>query len=136
MGVEHYLLTAVLRGVLAQRLVRRLCVQCRREGAASAEVVARFGLERLTTRRPVTLWHPVGCPHCRQTGYRGRLAVAEYLQPNDAIERLIFAGAEHLEIERAALAGGMVPMLEAGLNAALEGLTTIEELDRSIRAEG
>jgi general secretion pathway protein E len=136
MGVEHYLLTAVLRGVLAQRLVRRLCLHCRREDAASAEVVARFGLERLTVRRPVTLWHPVGCPHCRQTGYRGRLAVAEYLQPNDAIERLIFAGAEHIEIERAAVAGGMVPMLEAGLNAALEGLTTIEELDRSIRAEG
>ena len=136
MGVEHYLLTAVLRGVLAQRLVRRLCLQCRREEAASAEVVARFGLERLTARRPVTLWHPVGCQHCRQTGYRGRLAVAEYLQPNDAIERLIFAGAEHVEIERAAVAGGMVPMLEAGLNAALEGLTTIEELDRSIRAEG
>jgi len=136
MGVEHYLLTAVLRGVLAQRLVRRLCLQCRREDAASAEVVARFGLERLTARRPVTLWHPVGCPRCRQTGYRGRLAVAEYLQPNDAIERLIFAGAEHIEIERAAVAGGMVPMLEAGLNAALEGLTTIEELDRSIRAEG
>ena len=136
MGVEHYLLTAVLRGVLAQRLVRRLCLQCRREEAASAEVVTRFGLDRLTARRPITLWHPVGCPHCRQTGYRGRLAVAEYLQPNEAIERQIFAGAEHLDIERAAVVGGMVPMLEAGLNAALEGLTTIEELDRSIRAEG
>jgi general secretion pathway protein E len=136
MGVEHYLLTAVLRGVLAQRLVRRLCLQCRREEAASAEVIDRFGMDRLTARRPITLWHPVGCPHCRQTGYRGRLAVAEFLHPNDAIERLIFAGAEHVEIERAAIAGGMVPMFQAGLNAALDGLTTLEELDRSIRAEG
>ena len=136
MGVEHYLLTAVLRGVLAQRLVRRLCVQCRRQEVVSREVVERFGMDRLTSRRPITLWHPAGCPHCRQTGYRGRLAVAEYLHPNDAIERLIFAGAEHAEIERAAVAGGMVPMFEAGLNAALDGLTTLEELERSIRAEG
>ncbi len=135
MGVEHYLLTAVLRGVLAQRLVRRLCLRCRREEAVLPAVVEKFELDRLTPRRPITLWHPVGCAQCRQTGYRGRLAVAEFLQPSEAIERLIFAGAEHIEIERAAVAAGMVPIFRAGLEAALEGLTTLEELDRSIRAE-
>ncbi len=120
MGLEDYLLTAVLRGILAQRLVRRLCLQCRREEPAPPELVARFGLDRRVTGRP-TLWHPVGCAHCRNTGYRGRLAIAEFLEPNGAIERLIFSRAEHTEIERAAVASGMVTMFEAGLDAALAG---------------
>src|SRR5689334_20633547 len=71
MGVEDYLLTAVLRGVLAQRLVRRLCVACRREAEAPLELARRFGLPQ-----GARLFHPVGCPECRQTGYRGRTAIA------------------------------------------------------------
>ena len=136
MGLEDYLLTAVLRGVLAQRLVRRLCPQCRREEAAPPELVERFRLDMLTGRRPITLFHPVGCPHCRGTGYRGRVAVAEFLRPTHAVEKLIFAGAADADIERAAVADGMSTMFEAGLVAALDGTTTIEELARSIRAEG
>ena len=135
-GVEDYLLTAVLRGVLAQRLVRRLCLQCRVEAPAAPELVARFGLDRQTERRPITLWHPVGCPHCRQTGFRGRQAITEFLVPDKAVERLIFSRADQSEIERAAVAGGMVTMFQAGLTAALAGETTIEEVVRSIRAEG
>ncbi len=61
MGLEDYLITAVLRGVLAQRLVRRLCLACRREAPAPAAVVERFGLDRMT-EGAITLWHPVGCP--------------------------------------------------------------------------
>ena len=135
MGLEDYLMTAVLRGVLAQRLVRRLCTHCRRPAEAPAPLVERFGLDTRTTTRPITLWHPVGCQHCRNTGYRGRLAIAEFLQPNAAIERLIFARADHTEIEREAIDGGMVPLFDAGLDAALAGLTTIEDVVRSIRAE-
>ena len=123
MGLEDYLLTAVLRGVLAQRLVRRLC---RAAGTKRAppELVARLragpprarvGRSRCGTRS--------AAPQCRDTGYRGRLAIAEFLRaerrPSSA---LIFAGAEHAEIERAAVAAGMVPMFDAGLQAALEGL--------------
>ncbi len=135
MGLEDYLLTAVLRGVLAQRLVRRLCPHCATEGEAAPELVRRFDLERRTDGRPVRLWHPVGCDKCRGTGYRGRQAIAEFLAPNADIERLIFARAEHTEIERAAVAAGMVTMFDAGLDAALAGTTTIEEVVRSIRAE-
>jgi general secretion pathway protein E len=134
MGLEDYLLTAVLRGVLAQRLVRRLCNDCKRESEAAPELVARFDLARRTERRPVTLWHPVGCPKCRQTGYKGRLAIAEFLHPSEAIERLIFAHADHADIERAAVAAGMPTMFDAGLQAALDGVTTVEEVMRSIRA--
>jgi len=135
MGLEDYLLTAVLRGVLAQRLVRRLCGSCKREADAPPALVERFGLDQRVGRRPITLWHPVGCPQCRDTGYHGRLAIAEFLTLDAGIERLIFARADHLEIERAAVAAGMVPIFDAGLDAALSGLTTLEDVVRSIRAE-
>jgi general secretion pathway protein E len=135
MGLEDYLLTAVLRGVLAQRLVRRLCDTCKREADAPAELITRFDLERRAPGTRLKLWHPVGCAHCRSTGYRGRQAIAEFLQPNADIEHLIFSKADQNEIERAAVAAGMVTMFNAGLDAALAGTTTIEEVVRSIRAE-
>ena len=134
MGLEDYLLTAVLRGILAQRLVRRLCQACRRPEPAPPELVARFRLDRAGDPAPI-LWHPVGCPHCRSTGYRGRLAIAEFLQPTPEIERLIFARADQATIERAAVDAGMVTMFDAGIDATLAGETTLEELTRSIRAE-
>ena len=139
MGLEDYLLTAVLRGVLAQRLVRRLCKQCRRSEPAPPDLVERFNLApraaRLGLPINVELWHPVGCPHCRQTGFAGRQAIAEYLVPDEELERLIFARADHTEIERAAVGNGMRTMFDAGLDAALIGDTTIEEVARSIRAD-
>ena len=134
MGLEDYLMAAVLRGVLAQRLVRRLCPACRREADAPPELVERFRLHERQAG-PIRLWHPVGCPQCRQTGYRGRQAIAEFLQPDATIERLIFARADQSEIERAAVLGGMVTMFDAGVDAALAGTTTLEEVVRSIRAE-
>ncbi len=135
MGLEDYLITAVLRGILAQRLVRRLCMACRRSGEAPAAIVERFGLDAAGHGRPIMLWHPIGCPSCRGTGFRGRQAIAEFLIPDQAVERLIFARADHNEIERAAIAGGMVPMFRAGIAAALAGTTTIEEVVRSIQAD-
>ncbi len=135
MGLEDYLMTAVLRGVLAQRLVRRLCFACRRPAPAPAELIARYSLDRRGVAGPAMLWHPVGCPQCRQTGYRGRQAIAEFLRPNDVIERLIFSRADHSEIERAAVADGMRTMFDAGLDAALTGDTTIQEVVRSIRSD-
>ncbi len=134
MGLEDYLMTAVLRGVLAQRLVRRLCPDCRRPAPPAAELVRRFRLDRRAAD-PVTLWHPVGCAACRQTGYRGRLAICEFLVPDEAVERLIFARADHAQVERAAVEAGMQTMFEAGIDAALAGTTTIEEVVRSIRVE-
>jgi general secretion pathway protein E len=135
MGLEDYLLTAVLRGVLAQRLVRRLCDACKRETDAPPELIARFDLRQRAPAGRLKLWHPVGCAQCRSTGYRGRQAIAEFLQPTPEIEHLIFSKADQNEIERAAVAAGMVTMFQAGLDAALAGTTTIEEVVRSIRAE-
>jgi general secretion pathway protein E len=135
MGVEDYLLTAVLRGVMAQRLVRRLCPECRHVEPAAPELVERFKLDLRTTTRPIMLSHAVGCPACRQTGYRGRAAISEFLEMGPEIERLIFSRADHGTIERAAVASGMEVMFDAGLAAALAGETTIEEVTRSIRAD-
>ena len=135
MGVEDYLLTAVLRGILAQRLVRRLCTNCRQEADAPAELIHRFDLDRRNGGQPVRIWHPAGCDQCRNTGFRGRQAIAEFLVPDAAIERLVFARADQMQVERAAVEGGMVPMFDAGLDAALAGVTTIEEVVRSIRSD-
>ena len=96
-------------------------------------MVRRFGLDR-RCEDPV-LWHATGCAKCRGTGFRGRQAIAEFLQPNAEIERLIFTRADSAEIERAAVAAGMVTMFDTGVAAALDGTTTIEEVVRSIRAE-
>jgi general secretion pathway protein E len=135
MAVEDYLLTAVLRGVLAQRLVRRLCTTCRQPVEPPAALVRRFDLDRRANGQKVTLYHPVGCPDCRQTGYRGRMAIAEFLELGPAIERLIFERADHASIERAAVTEGMEVMFDVGLTAALAGETTIEEVVRSVRAD-
>ena len=135
MGLEDYLITAVLRGVLAQRLVRRLCPHCRQSYTAPDELIEGFALDQRTDAWPIKLWRAVGCPQCRHTGYRGRQAIAEFLVPNEEIEHLIFARADHVAVERAAVAGGMITMFNAGLDAALAGATTIEEVVRSIRAE-
>jgi general secretion pathway protein E len=98
-------------------------------------MIRRFRLDERGDGGPVMLWHAVGCPRCRDTGYRGRQAIAEFLAPDPEIERLIFARADHVQIERAAVAAGMTTMFDAGLQAALAGTTTIEEVVRSIRAE-
>jgi general secretion pathway protein E len=135
MGVDDYQIAAVLRGVMAQRLVRRLCLTCRQPARAPPELVRRFNLDQDNPGQPVTMFHPVGCPECRGTGYWGRLAIAEFLEPDDTIERLIFSRAADTEIERAAIDAGMVPMFRAGIEAALAGETTIEEVGRSIEAD-
>ena len=96
MGVEDYLLTAVLRGIMAQRLVRRLCPDCRRAGTGAAGTGRTVSVWIAGhTARPIMLSHAVGCPACRQTGYRGRAAIAEFLELGPEIERLIFARADH-----------------------------------------
>ena len=82
------------------------------------------------------LYHPTGCSACRQTGYRGRAAIAECMEMTSELQRLIFDRADHARIEGAAISSGMKGMFDAGLDAALAGETTIEEVVRSVRTEG
>ena len=139
MGVEDYLLTATLKAVLAQRLVRRLCPKCKvaeaTPAALPAALIERRRLERLTQGAPIVLHRSVGCPECRGTGFRGRLAIGELLVPNAAIDQLIFGRADHAAIERAAIEDGMRPILDSGLLAIIEGETTLEEVLRSVHSD-
>jgi general secretion pathway protein E len=135
MGLEDYLMTATLKAVLAQRLVRRLCPVCKTPEPAPSALIERLGLERLAPAEAITLFHPKGCPACRGTGYSGRRAIAELLVPNRAIDRLIFEGADDAAIERVAVEQGMRPIFDNGLLAVIEGDTTIEEVVRCIRSE-
>ena len=135
MGLEDYLMTATLKAVLAQRLVRRLCHNCREPEAAPAPLRERFGLDRLAGNRPIMLYHPRGCPECRGTGFRGRRAIAELLIPTRATDRLILEGADNSAIERAAVEAGMRPIFDSGMLAVLDGDTTIEEVVRCIRTD-
>ena len=135
MGLEDYLMTATLKAVLAQRLVRRLCPMCKMPDPAPTALIERLGLERLAPTEAITLFHPRGCPECRGTGFRGRRAIAELLIPDRTIDKLIFDGADDITIERAAVEQGMRPIFDSGLAAVIEGDTTIEEVARCIRGE-
>jgi general secretion pathway protein E len=136
MGLEDYLLTATLNGIMAQRLVRRLCAECRRPVPAGAELIERFGLERFAPKGELTLYEPGGCPACRGTGYAGRVAVAELLAPDEEIRSLILTRADHGAIQNAASAAGMRTMYENGLAQVAAGTTSLAEILRSVRLEG
>ena len=129
MGLEDYLIAAVLRGVLAQRLVRRLCDSCKTPSAMPKDLQDRFGVHS------GHVWRAAGCPACRNTGYRGRQAIAEFLTPTPEIEKLLFARADQAEIERAAIAAGMKTMWQTGMEAVSRGETTVEEILRAVGAE-
>ena len=116
MGVEPFLLSSSLLGVLAQRLLRKLCPHCKLAGP------------NLPTE-----FHPVGCSECAQTGYSGRSGVFELLITDDAIRAQIHNRASEAEIRVAALAGGMTLMRDDGERLVLEGVTSREELLRVTR---
>ena len=129
MGVADYLLAAVLRGILAQRLVRRLCDACKQPIAVTADAKRRFGLET------DMIWRAAGCPSCRGTGYRGRQAIAEFLTVDAQIGRSIASRAGHAEIEAEAVASGMRTLLQTGMAAVTRGETTVEQILRAVQWE-
>lgn len=135
MGLEDYLLTATINGIMAQRLVRRLCMACRRPIHAPPELIDRFGLHRFGSADSMVLYEPGGCSACRNTGYVGRVAIAELLTPDDSIRQLILSRADHGAIQAAASAAGMQSMLENGLRQVVAGNTSLSEILRSIRFE-
>jgi general secretion pathway protein E len=130
MGVEDYLMTSTLNAIVAQRLVRCLCEDCRKPYAPLPELLAQLGLEG---RSEITFWHPGGCPKCNDTGYFGRVSINEVLVMSDPIRRQILHHAEATELQRAALATGMRPMFQDGIGKAAAGITTIEEVLRVTR---
>jgi general secretion pathway protein E len=130
MGVEDYLLTATINGILAQRLVRMLCTHCRQPYPALPEMVEQLRLNRFTDAQPVQLFKAIGCDHCGGVGYLGRMAIMEFLVMSDDIRRLLLKHADAGDIQRLAQQQGMDTMYEDGLRKAVAGLTTVEEVLR------
>ncbi|HYN79144.1 MAG TPA: type II secretion system ATPase GspE [Lamprocystis sp. (in: g-proteobacteria)] len=130
MGVEDYLLTSTINGILGQRLVRSLCPHCREPYDALPELAARFTRFQPTGPGPIRLYRPVGCERCNITGYRGRLVISEVLVMTDPIRKLILSHATANVIQRVAMDEGMATMYEDGLRKAMEGRTTVEEVLR------
>jgi type IV pilus assembly protein PilB len=124
-GIEPYLVAAVVRGVLAQRLVRRICPHCRESFEPEAHV--RAEIEALCGGCG-TLARGAGCARCRGTGFSGRLGVFELLVPDDAFASVVARGASLQELAEVARASGHRPMRADGFDKVREGLTTVEEV--------
>ncbi len=130
MGLEDYLITSTVNGILAQRLVRRLCVHCREAYPALPEVVDEMQLQRFSPNGPVMLYRPVGCDHCAGIGYLGRMAILEFLTMTDSLRGLVMSHVTARELHELAVREGMLTMYDDGLQKAVAGLTTIEEVLR------
>lgn len=131
LGVENYLLVGAVRGVVAQRLVRRLCDHCKRAGVMTAGTIAaepRYAAVGFAAGDAV--FEAVGCPRCNGVGYRGRIAVFEILVLDGTVVELAAAGADNTRIEAAALEAGMTTMSDDAVRKALEGLTSPAEVIR------
>lgn len=130
MGLDDYLLTSTVNGILAQRLVRRLCRDCAKPHEPLPEVIEEMNLRKFVPDGRITLYTPVGCPECGGVGYRGRMAILEFLTMTDSIRRLVLAHSEANVIQEKSIEEGMETMFDNGIRKALEGFTTIEEVLR------
>jgi type IV pilus assembly protein PilB len=128
-GIEPFLLTATVQAVLAQRLVRRVCSECKAFYEPGDEVLRRLGVaaEQVVGKR---FAHGKGCQTCNFTGYRGRMAITEILDVDDRLREMILDGASTSALQEAAVEAGLVTLRENGLQAVFDGLTTAEEVLR------
>ena len=122
MGVAPFLLAASLTGVVAQRLVRCLCPRCKEEYEIDESMSEKLGVPAGSTA-----FKPVGCQNCRH-GYKGRRGIYEIMALNDHLREMIIKGADAMELRQAAINDGMKTLRQAGINAALSGYTSLEEI--------
>ena len=128
-GIAPFLVGSCLNLVMAQRLVRRLCNNCKEEYVPSKQELGLVGLDPSSV--PKALYKAKGCAECRNTGYKGRLAIFEMIPMARELRKLVFDNANEDEIRQAALDNEMVTLREAGLERVLDGTTSIEEVLRS-----
>ena len=126
MGVEPFLITSSLLGVVAQRLVRTICPDCRTSYTAEPDLLSRLGLNGGVTH----LWHGKGCPKCLNSGYKGRKGIYELLVPNEDIRRLILESKSSDDLRTQAEKTGMKTLRQVGIEKLKAGITTPEELLR------
>jgi len=136
MGVEPYLISATVIGVLAQRLARKLCADCKEAYQVKEMDLRRFGMAVTNPDNELTLHRKVGCENCRHTGYRGRLGVYELMVMNAEIAEMIVRRAPLHDLKDASKANGMKELREDGLYKVLMGITDPEEIRRVVFTAG
>src|SRR3954454_5793474 len=127
MGIEPFLISSSVIMTCAQRLVRRICTNCREEFVPEPEMIGRLGVEM---PEGAVFYHGSGCDRCKHRGYLGRLALIEALPVSEAIRRLIIKRASSAVVKNQAISEGMRTLRMVGIDKALEGVTTLEEIWR------
>ncbi|MBM3253760.1 MAG: type II secretion system protein GspE [Candidatus Omnitrophica bacterium] len=135
MGVEPFLITSSIIAVIAQRLVRRLCPKCKVAYEADNSLLQELRRTNVNWKQPVVLFKPKGCDSCRQTGYSARIGIFEIMLLSPQIKRLIMERAPEALIQQIAKKEGMITLKEDGINKAIKGLTSIEEIMRVTAGE-
>lgn len=140
MGVEPFLVTSSVNLIIAQRLVRKICSNCKRSTEVEREELKRLGFseemikKELGDKKKLRVYEGAGCDDCSQTGYSGRVGVFEILEVKENIKDLILEQASSDEIEKQAIKNGMTTMVEDGLKKVKRGITSVEEVARVIKA--
>lgn len=134
MGIERYLITSTVNGILAQRLVRQLCPQCKEAVEVPSELLKRTGLRRFMASSTDRIYAARGCPTCKGTGYLGRTSIHELFVIDSVAHKAILAGADAASLQEVAKEQGMITLYEDGLRKVVAGVTTLEEVLRVTQA--
>jgi type IV pilus assembly protein PilB len=129
MGIEPFLVATSVNLIQAQRLIRRICKDCKQEHQMPPEALAEVGFE-LEEAKSIKTYKGKGCVTCNSTGYKGRIGLYEVMEITDEIRELILIGASALELRKKAIDDGMITLRQSGLYKIREGVTTIEEVVR------
>ncbi len=129
MGVEPYLIGGAVRGIISQRLVRRICPDCREEYVPDPELIRYAGIRN---PQQMHFYHGRGCHHCFESGYRGRIGVFEILPINAALRDVIASGITGTKLREMVMKQGFTPMIANGRKLVEEGVTTVDELVRTV----
>lgn len=125
MNVEPFLVTSAVRAVISQRLVRILCTKCKQSQQATTAELEQLGLP---TNESTTLFHPVGCPECSGTGYKGRTAIYEFMHMTNEMQSLLLQTSAAGKLRQLAQKQGMATLREEGIRKVLSGQTTLQEI--------
>lgn len=136
MGIEPFLISATVVGILAQRLGRKICANCKEAYEVPASDLHRFGFKPEAADQMVQLWRGAGCDTCRHTGYKGRIGFYELLRMNAEIAEMVVRRSPLQDLKDAAKANGMHELREDGLQKVLAGLTTPDEVMRVVFTAG
>lgn len=128
MGIDAFLVSSSVLLVSAQRLVRKLCQDCKKPVKPDEKVLTRWGFTESEIAAGLTVYEPGGCTRCSQQGYSGRMALLETMPMSEELRRLVTAGASALDLKKQGLKEGMITLRRAGLNNALRGITSVEQV--------